>query len=71
MNALEIVFDTIKMKTIVVKINVISVIYIYPIGAQRGFERSADCLNCCFFVQFFASGCKVTAIFRITCVASR
>lgn len=34
MNALEIVFDTIKMKTIVVKINVISVTYIYPIGAQ-------------------------------------
>lgn len=71
MNALEIVFDTIKMKTIVVKINVISVIYIYPIGAQRGFERSANCLNCCFFVQFFTSGCKVTAIFRITYVASR
>lgn len=34
MNALEIVFDTIKMKTIVVKINLISVTYIYPIGAQ-------------------------------------
>ena len=56
MNALEIVFDTIKMKTIVVKINVISVIYIYPIEAQRGFERSANCLNCCFFCSVLYFG---------------